>query len=356
VDNDGNALLTGALYWNTTSSEMRVYSGSAWITSYLPAAAYLALAGGTMTGAITFAAGQFGTNVNTFLSTPSSANLAAALTDETGSGAAVFANTPTLIAPILGTPTSGTLTNCTFPTLNQNTTGTAAGLSTTLSIASGGTNSTATPTAGGAGYGTGTQHAYTPAGTAGQVLTSAGTSAPTWANPAGGGSLVFISSITASAASTVSFTSGINSTYDDYIVEISDLSFAVSSQLIYMISENNGSSYLATNYFNNENYIYAGTLGGRQANNAYGSVTNNTYLVNTVASNHISFRLCNVNATSTKKQFVTSASLASGGGAVRDLTNSCYTPSTGSINAIKFYADNYATITGTFRLYGVKKS
>jgi hypothetical protein len=40
VDNDGNALLTGALYWNTTSSEMRVYSGSAWITSYLPASAY----------------------------------------------------------------------------------------------------------------------------------------------------------------------------------------------------------------------------------------------------------------------------------------------------------------------------
>jgi hypothetical protein len=37
---------------------MRVYSGSAWITSYLPASGYLALSGGTMTGAITFAAGQ----------------------------------------------------------------------------------------------------------------------------------------------------------------------------------------------------------------------------------------------------------------------------------------------------------
>jgi hypothetical protein len=41
-----------------------------------------------------------------------SANLAAALTDETGTGAAVFANTPTLVTPILGVPTSGTLTNC----------------------------------------------------------------------------------------------------------------------------------------------------------------------------------------------------------------------------------------------------
>ena len=33
---------------------------------------------------------------------------------------------PTLTAPVLGTPASGDLTNCTFPTLNQNTTGTAA--------------------------------------------------------------------------------------------------------------------------------------------------------------------------------------------------------------------------------------
>lgn len=66
-----------------------------------------------------------GSNVATFLATPSSANLAAALTDETGSGAAVFANTPTLVAPILGTPTSGNLANCTgYPTGNIMTLGT----------------------------------------------------------------------------------------------------------------------------------------------------------------------------------------------------------------------------------------
>lgn len=56
----------------------------------------------------------------------------------------------------------------------------------TLAIANGGTNSTATPTAGGAGYGTGTAHAYTAAGTAGQVLTSAGAGAPTWSGISGG--------------------------------------------------------------------------------------------------------------------------------------------------------------------------
>lgn len=86
---------------------------SAWSISVTSADSYLALTGGTMTGAITFAAAQFGTNVNTFLTTPSSANLAAALTDETGSGSNVFATSPTLVTPVLGTPSSGTLSSCT---------------------------------------------------------------------------------------------------------------------------------------------------------------------------------------------------------------------------------------------------
>jgi hypothetical protein len=40
-----------------------------------------------------------GTGVATLLATPSSANLAAAVTDETGSGAAVFGTSPTLASP-----------------------------------------------------------------------------------------------------------------------------------------------------------------------------------------------------------------------------------------------------------------
>ena len=42
-------------------------------------------------------------NVATFLGTPSSANLRSAVTDETGSGALVFATSPTLVTPTLGT-------------------------------------------------------------------------------------------------------------------------------------------------------------------------------------------------------------------------------------------------------------
>ena len=39
VDNDGNALIGGALYFNTTSSSMRLYTGSAWVPSYVPGVA-----------------------------------------------------------------------------------------------------------------------------------------------------------------------------------------------------------------------------------------------------------------------------------------------------------------------------
>jgi hypothetical protein len=55
-----------------------------------------------------------------------------------------------------------------------------------LAIAQGGTNSSATATAGGAAYGTGTAYALTAAGTAGQVLTSTGASAPVWSGISGG--------------------------------------------------------------------------------------------------------------------------------------------------------------------------
>ena len=63
----------------------------------------------------------------------------------------------------------------------------ATGLSGLTPVANGGTNSSATPTAGGAVYGTGTAMGTTAAGTAGQLLQSNGESAPTWVAPPVGG-------------------------------------------------------------------------------------------------------------------------------------------------------------------------
>lgn len=55
-----------------------------------------------------------GTGILTFLATPSSANLAAAVTDETGSGALVFATSPTLVTPVLGVATATSINKITI--------------------------------------------------------------------------------------------------------------------------------------------------------------------------------------------------------------------------------------------------
>mgnify|MGYP003342995426 CR=1 FL=1 len=79
-------------------------------------------------------------NLSQFAAT-TSAQLAGVISDETGTGALVFANTPTLTTPILGTPTSGNLTNCTsLPAASVNSGALANGMTATTQSA--GDNST----------------------------------------------------------------------------------------------------------------------------------------------------------------------------------------------------------------------
>jgi hypothetical protein len=99
---NGNILTSNGTTWTSASAPsfsqvypgagVAVSTGTAWDTSI-----------------------TLGTGVSTFLTTPSSANLAAAVTDETGTGALVFGTTPVLVGSritvsALGTLTTGTTT------------------------------------------------------------------------------------------------------------------------------------------------------------------------------------------------------------------------------------------------------
>ena len=89
-----------------------------------------------------------GAGIPTFLATPTSANLAAAVTDETGSGSLVFATSPTLVTPNLDTPSAVNLANATNLPL-------ATGVSGTLAVGNGGTGLSSLAT-GRVPYGNGT--------------------------------------------------------------------------------------------------------------------------------------------------------------------------------------------------------
>jgi len=101
----------------TSSEHINLASGKAfYLNGTLETAAAQTLTNKTISGAdntltvrIANDVSGLGTGVATFLATPSSANLASAVTDETGTGALVFANTPTLVTPVLGAATATTI-------------------------------------------------------------------------------------------------------------------------------------------------------------------------------------------------------------------------------------------------------
>lgn len=99
---------------------------------------------GTDASSVAFGAGgtvlytsNLGTNVATFLATPTSANLASALTDETGSGAAVFGTSPAITTSLTTPSASFDLLNTTATTVNF-----AGGASTALNIGNASSNAT----------------------------------------------------------------------------------------------------------------------------------------------------------------------------------------------------------------------
>ena len=98
---------------------------------------------------------SFGTGVTTWLATPTSANLASAITNETGSGVLVFATSPTLVTPTLGVATATSINKVSISTPASSATLTLANGSTlatsgaySITLTSTATTSVTLPTSG----------------------------------------------------------------------------------------------------------------------------------------------------------------------------------------------------------------
>jgi hypothetical protein len=104
--------LAGAVTDETGSGNLVFGTSPILVTPNLGTPSAVTLTNGTGLPVATGISG-LGTGVATFLGTPSSSNLRAAVTDETGSGSLVFGTSPTLVSPNLGTPSAIDLTNAT---------------------------------------------------------------------------------------------------------------------------------------------------------------------------------------------------------------------------------------------------
>lgn len=101
--------LTSAQIVGLSAAQIGTGITSAQIAGLSAAQVGTGLTSAQITGLNVTQVGSLGANVSTFLQVPSSANLAAALTDETGSGANVFATSPAIATPTINGYTEGTV-------------------------------------------------------------------------------------------------------------------------------------------------------------------------------------------------------------------------------------------------------
>jgi hypothetical protein len=213
-----------------------------------------------------------------------------------------------------------------------------------------------TPTAGGIGYGDGTELAFTTVGTSGQLLQSNGASAPSWV-AAPTSAVTFVASVTASNSATADLDNAMTA-YNVYMVVADQIITTGGSnpsldfQLKVGGTYQTGSSY----QYHNSRLTSASSSYGA----AVGTSATSVPLTGALRANGpVSFVLYLYkpsDATTYKLvswqggYFDSSPNPAYGGGAAS------WIGSTSAITGIRFFTSGANITSGTFRLYGIANS
>jgi hypothetical protein len=226
----------------------------------------------------------------------------------------------------------------------------------TLTVAHGGTG-VATLTAHGVLIGEGAGNIVAAAvGTTGQVLTGVTGADPVFAAPAASGALVLLEQHTASASATLVFTTGITSTYDDYVIRLINVLPASAAQALEMrVSTDGGGSYDATaNYFSSitNSATAIGNTAVQQSGATFFQLA--AAVDNTLSNGGLSgqINLFNPLSASIRKTWTIQCYYSKAADAFHGHGMGLWNVTT-AVNALQFLFASGNITSGTIRLYGV---
>jgi hypothetical protein len=131
VDNDGNTLLTGAIYWNTASNALFIWDGSAWNAAAFTASGSVT-AFNTRTGAVTLSSGD----VTTALGFTPGQGTVTSVSGTSPVSVATGTTTPVISMPAATTSVNGYLTSTDWTTFNNKGSGTVTSVTATSPVTS----------------------------------------------------------------------------------------------------------------------------------------------------------------------------------------------------------------------------
>lgn len=173
--------------------------------------------------------------------------------------------------------------------------------------------------------------------------------------------LVFLSTQTASSSATIDFTTGISSTYEEYELHIVNAVPATTSEAYLRTSTDGGSTFAASagNYdcvnLTADGTTVATSTTGSTAFRLSGGVNS---VLNTAARGGISgvVRFFNPAEATMDKRFTWQCGFMNNSSVHEFVSGSGVRDATADIDAIRFMFSSGNIASGTFRLYGVKKS